>query len=71
MSFRPALLARRLAAAHAWWGWRHGHRIWFPPAVVVAGPPVVVARPYPYYPYRHWVPAHYTYRGFYVPGHWG
>jgi hypothetical protein len=63
MSFRPALLARRLAAA--------GHRIWFPPAVVVAGPPVVVARPYPYYPYRHWVPAHYTYRGFYVPGHWG
>lgn len=38
-----------------------------PPRVVYAPPPVVV-RPHPYY--RHWVPAHYNRRGYFVPGHW-
>jgi len=37
-----------------------------PPAVAyVAPPPVVVTRPY-----AHWVPGHYTRRGYWVPPHW-
>jgi hypothetical protein len=65
------------SAAHAWWapGWGR------PPAVVVAGPPIVYAPPPPPVvyapspvvvarPYRHWVHGHYTRRGFWVPAHW-
>lgn len=71
--------------AQAWWvrggwGWRPGFAVGVvvPPPVVV-GPPVVYAPPPVAYvpapvvadPYRrHWVPAHYNWRGFWVPGHW-
>lgn len=39
-------------------------------APVVAPPPVVVVRgPYAPLPPR-WVPGHYNWRGFWIPGHW-
>ncbi len=48
---------------HAGWGWR--------PGVVIGVPPLVVGAPvYPVPGYR-WVPAHYTWNGYYIPGHWG
>jgi hypothetical protein len=46
---------------HAGWGWR--------PGVVVGVAPVVGAPVYPAPGYR-WVPAHYTWNGYFVPGHW-
>jgi hypothetical protein len=56
---------------HAGWGWRGGVYVGVPSVVVVA--PVYPPAPYPY-PYAapyHWIPAHYTPWGAFVPGHWG
>ncbi len=53
--------------ADAWWGPRWG---WH--GGVIVAPRVVVGFPAPYaYPPVHWIPAHYTYWGAFVPGHWG
>jgi hypothetical protein len=44
-----------------------------PPAPVYVAPPVVAAPPPVVYaprPVARWVPGHYTWRGFWVPGHW-
>ncbi len=59
------------AWVHGWhggWRWRGG--------VVVGAPAVVIGVPAyaPAYPYGvpyHWIPAHYTPWGAFVPGHWG
>ena len=66
----PALLP---SAAQADWvpGWRRPVVVAppvlvAPPPVAYVPPPVVVARPY-----RAWVPAHRTWRGYWIPGHWG
>jgi hypothetical protein len=67
----PVLLPR---PAEAWWaraGWG-GVAVAAPP-VVVAPPPVVVAPPVVAYarpPVARWIPGHYNWRGFWVPGHW-
>lgn len=43
-----------------------------PPAPVYVAPPVMAAPPPVAYapPVARWVPGHYTWRGFWVPGHW-
>ena len=72
--------------AQAWWARVGGGWVWRPagvavvaPPPVVVGPPVVYASPPVAYapppvvvaPYpRRWVPAHYDWRGAWVPGHW-
>src|SRR4051812_45747063 len=50
------------------WGWRVG---WgWRPGVAIGFAPVVVGAPgYPVPAYR-WVPPHYTWNGYFVPGHW-
>ena len=70
--------------AQAWWARVGGGWVWRPAGVVVpprlvVGPPVIYAPPPVAYapppvvvaPYpRRWVPAHYDWRGAWVPGHW-
>ena len=69
----PILLPR---PAYAWWargGWGWGGVAVAVPPVVVAPPPVVVGPPVVAYappPVARWVPGHYSWRGFWVPGHW-
>ena len=67
------------APAKAWWvrgGWRPGIVVVRPP-VVVGPPPVVVAPPVVYPPPVYaprplvWIPGHYDWRGWWIPGHWG
>jgi len=66
------------ASAQAWWGpgwgWHAGwgwHTGWaWRPGVAIGVAPVVVGAPaYPAPGYR-WVPAHYTWNGYFVSGHW-
>jgi hypothetical protein len=66
MAPRPAL---------AWWGggvWIGGpgyvgpHYAYVPPPPVYYAPPPIVYAP----PVAHWVPGHYNWRGFWIPGHW-
>lgn len=61
--------------ARAWWareGWGWGGvaivapPVYVPPRVIVTAPPVAYAPP----PVARWVPGHYNWRGFWVPGHW-
>ena len=69
----PILLPR---PANAWWargGWGWGGVAVAVPPVVVAPPPVLVGPPVVAYappPVARWVPGHYNWRGFWVPGHW-
>jgi hypothetical protein len=60
------------ASAEAWWGPGWGwHAGWaWRPGVAVGVAPVVVGAPvYPAPGYR-WIPGHYTWNGYFVPGHW-
>jgi hypothetical protein len=50
------------------WGWHAG--LAWRPGFAVGVAPVVVGAPVYAAPAYRWVPAHYTWRGFYVPGHW-
>jgi hypothetical protein len=61
------------APAYAWWV----RPVYVAPPVVYAPPPVYYAPPAAYYvprpvyvPPTHWVPGHYNWRGFWIPGHW-
>lgn len=65
-----ALAVAAPTSANAWWGPRFRVGVVVPPVVI--GRPGVVGAPVVAYPvgYR-WIPAHYTYWGAYVPGHWG
>lgn len=64
--------------AQAWWGpgwgWHSGwgwHAGWaWRPGIVIGVPPVAVAAPAYPVPACRWVPAHYTWNGYYIPGHW-
>jgi hypothetical protein len=62
-------------SAHAWWvrggwGWGGGGVVIGVPPIVVR-PPVVVAPPVAYAQAGpHWMPGHYNWRGYWVPGHW-
>lgn len=70
-----ALPLLRPVQARAWWvGGVVVPPVYVAPPVVVA-PPVIVAAPPPAVvygprPVARWVPGHYNWRGFWVPGHW-
>ena len=66
IAFMLAAMTLTPTPAKAWWA---------RPGVWVAGPTVIYAPPprvyYAPYPYRHWIPAHFNWRGGFVPAHWG
>jgi hypothetical protein len=59
-------------SAQAWWGPGWGwHAGWaWRPGVVVTVPPVAVGAPVYAAPAHRWVPAHYSWNGYFIPGHW-
>lgn len=71
-----AIAAMLPSGANAYWVrgyWRPGFVVGVAPPPVVYAPPVAYAPPpfvYAPPPVRHWIPAHYDWRGYFHPGHW-